>query len=382
MKTKIIALIENKYDKPLITDLFFKMDLSKSELMIDPATVGAIISVGKFLYETLSKSKNNNNDNIGNWILTIDHKLNELLREFEDIKEELRHIEILIDKIPLKDAENRLNASINVYYKNVFDLRQHLNDKANYEIFLNIYNNIQYDEHTTQESSFCHLYKLVLAFIIEFEIACAFNLNKKTKLAIIYQLKYYLEKAKNNNEVGSYGQILQVHKNTLTKLTEDYQPFNGQEIKEYFSRVTTQYDRGPRRSKNEGGGGDNLSFTNSTISKIGYNYCITGNLENGFALESTYIGEIAQPVIILDNQRALSTNLEETKNSIKNSIQSKFSEYQSKSILYLEINKSIKYFEDIITDINNYVNLLEELISDLDCLNSEELNLGIIEHSN
>lgn len=361
MKTKIIALVENKFLKPLNTNIFFETNLTNLELMIDPATIEAIITVGEFLYETLAKAKDNNTNNIGEWIKKIDYKVDKLLQEIEDIKQELKKIEILIDEIPLKEAETRLNASINRYYLNVFDLKDSLEKPQNLSTFQSIFENIQDDVNTIQNKSFSHLYELILAFIIQFEIASVFNKNEGTKLAIINKYTNYLEKARNIGINGSFAQILQVHNNTLIKLYNDYKDFNGIETGEYFitreKRIFGPGGGGKPGSK-EGGNADNF-VTYYEIMKIGYNYNITGNSKDGFNIATTYIGEIGKRES--GQKPALSENIEVVKNAINQNIQSILLDYQNKNLLYTEISKNVLHLEYIINDINKYIEILNTL---------------------
>lgn len=360
MKSKIIALVENKFLKPLNTNVFFETNLTNIELMIDPATIEAIITVGEFLYETLSKAKDNNSNNIGEWIKKIDYKVDKLLQEIEDIKQELKKIEILIYEIPLKNAEIRLNASINRYYLNVFDLRNSLNEPQNMLTFSDIYNEIQEDLIIIQTNSFSHLYELVLAFIIELEIASVFNKNVGTKSAIINKFVNYLEKAKDIQTNGSFAQILQIHKNTLIKLFNNYKEFNGIETGEYFiTKSKRESHGGGGKPGREGGGGEIEYIDYYEIIKIGYNYNITGNPKDGFNITTTYIGEIGKRE---SNQKpTLGENVEVAKNLINQNIQSIFLGYQNKKLLYTEISKNVLHLEYIITDINKYIEILNTL---------------------
>lgn len=353
-KTKIVVLTEDEYSKPEPTQIFFKVDLPGKELMIEPATVVTIASIGLKLYEILSKSKDNSDDNIVEWLSTINYKLDSVLKELKDIREELIKIEIKIGEIPLINAESRMKDSINRYYLNIDDLKEDPANPVTKDIFTSIYSNLQDDLRSLfDNNSFYLLYEFVLAFTIQYEISCALKRSKGTKRAIIEKFLYFLQKAKDPEQEKSFGYILQVHRNTMRRLVEIYQELpNGQERQEYVSKREQTFN-GP------GEGWDRSEI----ITKIGYNFSIMGTVENGFTLTKNYIGEVDRR-----NSQGfsdISRDLEGTKNEIQARIQNKFNEFQNATRIYKETDKNVAVLKNILRDIDKYIALLENLVQSL-----------------
>lgn len=347
-------LTEDELSKPDPTQIFFKVDLPGKELMIDPGTVGTIASIGIKLYEILSKSKDNSDDHIVEWLSIIDYKLDAVLKELSDIKAELAKIEVMIGDIPLTQAENGIKDSIGRYYLNIDDLKEDPDNPETKSIFLDIYNHLQNDLRILfDNNSFFLLYEFVLAFTIQYEIACALKRSKGTKRAIIEKFLYFLKKAKEPGQKNSFGYILQVHRNTMRRLLEIYQELpNGQERQEYVSS-SKDILNGPGEGK----------IKSEVITKIAYSFSITGSVQNGFNLTKSYIGEVDRRNS--DGSSNISSNLEKTKNEIEARIQNKFNDFQNASNIYKEAEKNVAILKNIIRDIDSYIVLLEDLIQSL-----------------
>jgi hypothetical protein len=353
-QNKLISLTEHEYETPTPHDIYFKANLPGKELMIEPGTVATIISIGKFLYDTFLQAKQKKQDNVGEWIIAIDYKLDKILRELVDIKEELRKLEILINELPFREKEGELDAYIYTYLSNVFELRTGSIDLRRGLFEGEIYPNLTIRRKIIQDHSFAHLYKVVLAFIIEYEIIMVFHFTPYTKRLKLTELRDYLMRAKDVNVQGSYGQILQVHRNTLAKLVEDYLPISGQERREYAAkRKTIHY--GPAEPKD----------FYELVSKIAYNYGITGSIDNGFQLNTNYIGEVDRNEVVSGKYSSLSGNLDETKNAILDVVRSRYASYQAKHELYQEIEKNVAHFESIVADIEKYLLVVDDLLADL-----------------
>lgn len=353
-QNKLISLTEHEYESPTPEGIFFKADLPGKELMIEPGTVTTIISIGKFLYDTFSQSGHKKQENIGEWIIALDYKLDKVLRELADVKEELRKLEVLVNELPFREKEVELDSYIYTYLSNVFELRTGSIDLRRELFEGNIYPNLTSRRKVIQDHSFAHLYKVVLSFIIEYEILMVFRFTKHTKHLKLTELRDYLLRAKDVNEKGSYGQILQAHRNTLARLAEEFRPISGQERREYVvKRKVIHYGKMEPKDFYE------------LVSKIAYNYHITGDVATGFNLEMNYAGEVEKREVISGSFSSLSDNQEATKNYIMDVIRSRYSSYQARYELYTEVEKNVKHFENMIADIDKYLLVTDGLLADL-----------------
>jgi hypothetical protein len=357
MTSKLITPEISSTDEPKLNKIYFKIDLPSKELMMGPEAIPVIIEIGKFLYDSFKKSKEGNNEQLGEWLTTANKKLDQILRDLEEIKNELKKIESLFGRIPLSISENNLDIEITKYYINVPSIRQNQN-AANGGIFSGIYNVLQSAFiDIIGNGEFSYIYKLVLAFLIQYDILCAQGQTNGVKYQLIALLKSFLIRAKDETVDTSFGYILKIHKNTLTKLESDFRANN---FKFSDSCILEKY------ITPSGGGEGNTSI--AKIAKVAIQITISGTIDTEFTLTAdNYIGPYEERTIAYrDAQNMQDEN--SVRGRLENQVQSHFNSFVNACLLHKEAVKNVDHFQSIIDDINHYLAELESLTQECDNL--------------
>lgn len=335
-------------------NVHFKMNLHAKAIPVTPQTIGLVITIGKFIYDSLIKKKENPNEEIGEWFYLIDKKLDQILIDLSDIKKELKRIEELIIKIPFALAEDKLDTAIQKYYLNVSTLN-HSPKEAKNSPFSEIYNEVQSAFVTIiGAQAFPHLYKLILGFIIQIEILnarqVAGDYTKDTRKKLIEFLISFLNRSLDPNTPGSFRFILNTHLNSLTKLEGEFIA-NDAYLRRFFIIGIK------KTPPHKGEPGD----WEASIARVGYNYSIQGNVRTGFTHTKTFVEPHEHRTTYDSNEVKDLQRLEETKSTIQSDIESIFGRYQNGHQLYVEIEKNADYYKKVIQHVEEYIEKLNEM---------------------
>jgi len=360
MKTNIISLDENEIVHPKLNKFFFNPALPSNKMAMDPATVVKVVQVAKTLYDLLKKSKEKKKDDVGKWLLELDKKLDQILAELAEIQEQLKKIEELISKVPYLLAEHNLESNLRYYHMNIFDLKEKPDDIAIRSLFTSLYSSIQKDMLTiTGKSAYYHLYDIILAFVVQYEIALCLDTSKYSKAALIEVTKAFLLQAKNAENDKSFGQILQININTRDRALEEFKPYQG---------PLRRFCILEKRKIAGGGGGGDPEPTEYAwkIARATYEYAIQGDVSSEFTLVMNYLG-LSEERWVYDSPDVdyVMTDEAGTKDAIVSDIHNIFSRFQDANGRYLKAQKNISHYEGIIADIDKYIALLDELSAGL-----------------
>ncbi len=353
MNTNTITLDDTGLTTPNPSKIYFKVDLPSHKLRIEAGTVIMIAKAAKDLYDIIQQSKEKKKDNVGDWLLTIDRKLDVILNELTEIKYELRKIEELIKNIHFDFAVKNLENNIRYFQMNIFNLKENPNDIATKNKFTNVNAELQIDMfEIIRQSAFYYVYDVILAFVIQFDLSYGLdNVSKYSKLNLIDITKSFLVRALDKNVKGSFGQILQINLNSKTKLSVDFQSYEGM-----LRRFCILEEYKVPSSKHDPGGD-----YSAKIARVGFNYSITGDIESDFALTTSYIQPYEARWV---NHKTETNGLfreQQTKEAITVDLNTIIGNFKAACQQYSEVSKNVDYYKGIVDDINKYLTVLDEL---------------------
>lgn len=354
MNKQIIALPHPVTGESDINLIFFKPSLPGPKLAIDPGTVITIIKTAKDLYDLMQQSKEKKKNQAGDWLLQLDRKLDQVLAELAEIKSCIEELRRLVLDLPFQEAVYHLDKNIRYCQMNIFDLKEDPADGSLRNLFRGIYADLQKDMLGIQDKrAFQYLYSMVLAFIIQYDIALLLGNSRHSRLALIDLLRSYLQAAANPAEAGSFGQILQILLNSRQKLRDNYQAYNGT-LRRFFI-IETHYIPG------HGGKDPEPAEFWARLARIALQYRIEGNLEQGFSSSYEQVGPHEWREVFNREELAGLYKEEESKRLLREELNNITASYNNAAAQYREIEKDIHYYEGICQSIEQYLQTLDEL---------------------